>query len=89
MQVEVIRAWRDRFDSETLELAAGARVADALAATRVSQAGVAGWAIHGERATADAVLHDGDRLELLEALVADPKESRRKRARDQAGRRER
>lgn len=86
MRVQVIRAWRDGFDAETLELAAGATVADALAATRVRQDGIAGYAIHGERTTPQALLREGDRLELLEPLLADPKESRRRRARDQAGR---
>ena len=86
MRVQVIRAWRDRFDAEALELEDGATVADALARTRVPQAGIAGLAIHGERTTPQSVLHEGDRLELLEGLLADPRESRRRRARDQAGR---
>ena len=86
MRVQVIRAWRDGFERETLDLADGATVADALAATRIDQDGVAGHAIHGERAGPDSGLREGDRLELLGPLLADPKESRRRRARDQAGR---
>ncbi|HRN61283.1 MAG TPA: RnfH family protein [Luteimonas sp.] len=89
MRVEVVRAWRDRFDAETLELATGATVADALALTRVPREGIAGFAIHGERATGQTPLRDGDRLELLDPLLADPKESRRRRARDQAQRKTR
>lgn len=86
MRVQVIRAWRDRFEAEDLELCAGATIADALAATRIAQDGVAGVAIHGERTTPQAALRDGDRLELLEPLLADPKDSRRRRAQVQAGR---
>ena len=40
-----------------------------------------GVAIHGRRATLDTPLVDGDRVELTRALVADPKDARRKRAR--------
>ena len=86
MHVQVIRAWRERFETEELELEPGASVADALALTRISRDGVAGVAIHGERAQSQTVLRDGDRLELLEPLLADPKESRRRRAQVQAGR---
>ncbi|MDH5833752.1 RnfH family protein [Luteimonas kalidii] len=86
MRVQVIRAWPDRFETEELALAAGATVADALAATRITQQGVAGVAVHGERVQADTPLHEGDRLELLGPLLADPKDSRRRRAQAQAGR---
>ncbi|MCW5580852.1 MAG: RnfH family protein [Luteimonas sp.] len=86
MRVQVVRAWREGFEAEDLELPEGARVADALAATRLSQGGVAGHAIHGERTTPQAVLREGDRLELLGPLLVDPKEARRERARTQAGR---
>lgn len=87
MRVQVIRAWRDRHEAETLELAPGATVAHALERTRIAQKGVAGVAIHGERATPQRVLRDGDRLELLEPLLADPKDARRRRAQGQATRR--
>ncbi len=36
--------------------------------------------IFGKKKTADTVLRDGDRVELYRALLADPKESRRRRA---------
>jgi putative ubiquitin-RnfH superfamily antitoxin RatB of RatAB toxin-antitoxin module len=79
--VEVIRAWPRRFESVRLQLADGACLHDA-----VEQAGWAGddeavaYAIHGQRVTADTVLRDGDRVELLRPLVADPKDARRRRA---------
>ena len=39
-----------------------------------------GYAIHGQRAELTDQLHDGDRVELLRGLLADPKDARRKRA---------
>lgn len=84
MRVQVVRAWREGFEAEDLELPDGARVADALRLTRVPQQGVAGHAIHGERAAPQTALRDGDRLELLGPLLADPKDARRARARAQA-----
>jgi putative ubiquitin-RnfH superfamily antitoxin RatB of RatAB toxin-antitoxin module len=38
------------------------------------------FAIHGQRAVAGTPLRDGDRVELLRPLVADPKDVRRRRA---------
>lgn len=38
------------------------------------------YAIHGQRAAADTPLREGDRVELLRPLVADPKTTRRTRA---------
>ena len=38
------------------------------------------FAVFGKRAAADAGRGDGDRVEITRALVADPKESRRRRA---------
>lgn len=37
--------------------------------------------IFGKRVGLDARLHDGDRVEIYRALMIDPKEARRKRAR--------
>jgi putative ubiquitin-RnfH superfamily antitoxin RatB of RatAB toxin-antitoxin module len=64
----------------------GAVVADAVAASgfvaRFALAGTAlAFAIHGQRARADTPLADGDRVELLRPLVAEPKDRRRSRAR--------
>ncbi len=39
-----------------------------------------GYAVFGIRATSATVLCDGDRLELLRGLQADPKDARRRRA---------
>jgi hypothetical protein len=68
-----------------LELAPGAVVADALRLsglpTRLGLDPAAlSWAIHGQRATLETPLRDGDRVEVLRPLVADPKAARRRRA---------
>ena len=76
-----VSAW-----SIPLLLPAGASVGDALASVNgdARYAGVAaqiaGLAIFGRLVNEDTPLHDGDRVELLRALVADPKQARRERA---------
>lgn len=81
MKVEVIRAWPRRFDAAVLDLPPGSTVADALQHVPMASDEVA-IAIHGVRVTAGTSLAEGDRIELLRPLVADPKESRRRRARE-------
>jgi len=82
--VHAVRAWPGRHQTWTLVLPADARVADALSRLRdrapAALDGVAGQAIYGVRVERDAVLRQGDRLELLAGLQADPKEARRRRA---------
>ncbi|MFT3762336.1 MAG: RnfH family protein [Pseudoxanthomonas sp.] len=81
MKIEVVRAWPRRFESAALELADGATVADAVAAAGFADAEeVAGYAVFGVIAEAGTRLHEGDRVELLRPLLADPKEARRRRA---------
>jgi uncharacterized protein len=81
VRIEVIRAWPRRHESVTVELAAGAKVADALqAAGFTGDPEECGYAIFGVIATAGTPLADGDRLELLRPLQVDPKEARRRRA---------
>ena len=80
MRIEVIQAWPRRHEVLLLELPAGATVADALAAGNLHPSMVDGYAVYGERATADTTLRDGDRVELLRPLLMDPKEARRRRA---------
>ena len=68
-----------------LELAAGAVVEDAVRLSGiVARHGVdlaaVTYALHGRRASAATVLHEGDRVEILRPLVADPKTIRRRRA---------
>lgn len=83
MKVEVVRAWPQRFDAVGLELEEGATVAQAVAAAGFADdAEIVGYAVFGLRAGVDTVLRDGDRLELLRPLLADPKDARRRRAAD-------
>ena len=81
MRVELLRAWPRRFERRELDLPSGSCIAEALSA--------AGWgddhdtvayAVFGVRAGRGTVLREGDRVELLRPLQADPKEARRRRA---------
>jgi uncharacterized protein len=74
----------------TVALDDGATVADALAAARSQALGLevpwdADVGIFGELCDRAAVPLDGDRIELYRPLTADPKESRRARARARKG----
>ena len=80
MKVEVIRAWPRGFESRVVELPEGATVADAMAASGFGMDGVAAQAVFGVRVDGSAPLLDGDRVELLRPLLADPKDARRQRA---------
>ncbi len=91
IRVEVVAAVPDRAWRVDLQLDAGCTAAAAL-----ERAGLIGQvpgldratltlAIYGTAVTAATVLHDGDRLELLRPLLADPKQARRRRARGQGG----
>lgn len=80
MKVELLRAWPRRFERVELDVPPGTRVRDAIArAGWTDDPEVLACAIYGLRVDADTVLHDGDRIELLRPLVADPKDARRKR----------
>ena len=80
MKVEVVLAWPRRFESAWLELAEGATVGEAIERSGLAMEGVAAIAVHGVRVERDAPLREGDRIELLRPLQADPKEARRRRA---------
>ena len=85
MRIEILLARPQAFETWRVDVPIGATVADALAAADLTQAwltaqGIDGFALHGVRAEADARLRDGDRIELLRPLVADPKDARRVRA---------
>ena len=82
LRVEVIEAWPGRIERVRLELEEGATVRAALSAAGRSAARAVG--IHGRRADLEARLADGDRVEIYRALSADPKEARRRRAKQRA-----
>ena len=80
MKVDVVHAWPRRFETRTLELPEGATVEDAARASGFDLADVVAYAVFGLRAEPAQALRDGDRVELLRPLLADPKEARRRRA---------
>ena len=85
MRIEIVLARPRAFESWQVTLPIGANVAQALQAAgftpdALSAQGIDGLALHGVRTTPEAVLREGDRIELLRPLVADPKDARRKRA---------
>jgi putative ubiquitin-RnfH superfamily antitoxin RatB of RatAB toxin-antitoxin module len=87
IRVEVVYALPERAWSARLELPADATAADALMRSGFAStipgfgAEALGFAIYGKPVSAATLLRDGDRLELLRTLIADPKQERRKRAR--------
>lgn len=81
MRIEVLIAWPDHYQARTLKMAAGATVAEAIAAAALPGSEACdGVAVHGVVARPQQALRDGDRVELLRPLQADPKEARRRRA---------
>ena len=69
-----------------VKLADGATAMDALACAGFASSipgfdpETLGFAVFGNLINSATVLHDGDRLELLRPLIADPKQARRQRA---------
>jgi hypothetical protein len=95
MRVTVAVALPGRQEVVALELAKGASLADALQAADLgarfpgedfSRLEVGIW---GVRVARDALLREGDRVEIYRALTADPKETRRRRARPRTSTRSR
>ncbi|HEY8622535.1 MAG TPA: RnfH family protein [Casimicrobiaceae bacterium] len=86
IEVIVVLALPERATQIAVRLPAGATLADALErsglATRHPDVDVARArvGIFGKLADRKAILADGDRVEVYRALVADPKESRLRRA---------
>ncbi len=81
IRVEVVMAWQRHFDAVTLTLPEGSTVADAVTAAALPDAqAVNGYAIFGVTAGLATPLRGGDRVELLRPLQVDPKDARRRRA---------
>jgi len=86
VKVEVCYALPDVATRIPVVLDAHATVEDALVRSRIEdllaldRSGLT-FAIFGRRATLDAALHDGDRVEILRPLTIDPMQARRLRAR--------
>jgi putative ubiquitin-RnfH superfamily antitoxin RatB of RatAB toxin-antitoxin module len=80
VKVQLVRAWPRRFEVVEVELPADARVREAVAMAGWSDdPEVVGYAVFGQRVDVDGLLREGDRVELLRPLLADPKDARRQR----------
>lgn len=79
LKVEVVHALPGHQQVVSLELEAGASALDAVRASGLA-ARYAALAIFGRRVAPETKLRDGDRVELLRPLAADPNEARRRRA---------
>ncbi|TAM94899.1 MAG: RnfH family protein [Rhodanobacteraceae bacterium] len=86
IRVSVVYAGPDRAFNVELTLPKGSRVVDAIETSGI-RAMLPGIAIRDDRigifarkASPDALLSDGDRVEIYRPLKVDPKEARRKRA---------
>jgi uncharacterized protein len=87
IRVAVVYAERDRQTLIELEVPAGTTAAEAVARAALRQAhpGIpadAAIGIHGRLVKPDVVLAAGDRVELYRPLPADPKDTRRRLARE-------
>ena len=78
MRVQLAVAHPERQEVLELELPEGSNVADALVAGGVAAAAVGIWS---RPCTPQALLREGDRVEVYRPLEADPREKRRARAR--------
>ena len=89
IRVEVVYALAEAQQIVDLELEQGATVANALSASRLGEMlpgnSFAGFriGIWGNPVLAETQLRDRDRVEIYRELVADPKQARRQRARQQ------
>lgn len=87
LNIEVV--WVDAqgvVQERTVQLAAGARLQDALAACSVTLLAHQSCGVWGRTKQLDQVLQDGDRVELYQPLKVDPKVARRERFAQQGAR---
>jgi len=85
IEVEVVFALPGREDAVTLRVPEGASLLDAVRASGVLQRhpalrGPLKLGVFGEMKRSEAVVRQGDRIEVYRPLAADPKEARRRRA---------
>jgi putative ubiquitin-RnfH superfamily antitoxin RatB of RatAB toxin-antitoxin module len=78
--VEVVYALPQREASVRLRLPMGATVGEALESSGLARLAGAKFGIFGKVVSADAMLRDGDRVEIYRPLTIDPKDARRRRA---------
>lgn len=86
VRVEIAYVEPGRQFLQALDLAAGASIAEAIAASALAErfplldTASLRVGVFSRPATRDTLLRDGDRVELYRSLIADPKEVRRRRA---------
>lgn len=84
MRIEVIYAMPQRQERESMNLAPGSTVLDAIEASgllqRLPEVKLDRTGVWGRAVSLDTRLRDRDRVEIYRPLIADPKEIRRKRA---------
>lgn len=85
MKVEVVYALPDGADVVIVEVATGASLREAVAASglleRHPEIDPERVGVFGDARDADSIAAEGDRVELYRTLLQDPKEARRTRAR--------
>ena len=92
MKIEIVHATPVEQVIIVMELPPGTSVGEALAVAQSrrllskEQGAYVALARFGQTASAQDILREGDRIELVRPLVADPKESRRRRAEVQSRR---
>ena len=83
MRLTLIAAWADHVDEQTIELADGATLGDALVAFAIGEVSAADVGVWGESVPLNTLLKNGDRIERYRSLIADPKLARHRRANEQ------
>jgi putative ubiquitin-RnfH superfamily antitoxin RatB of RatAB toxin-antitoxin module len=81
LQVEVVYALSRRADSVRVSVPQGATVGEVLEKSGLLPRVRGKVGIFGRVVRADALVADGDRIEIYRPLAIDPKEARRRRAR--------
>ena len=87
IEVEIVYALPDEQFTQTLRVPAGTTIGQAIRQSDVVlrypeiSPDCALVGVFGRRADASSVLHEFDRIEIYRPLIADPKQSRRARAR--------
>jgi putative ubiquitin-RnfH superfamily antitoxin RatB of RatAB toxin-antitoxin module len=86
LRVEVVYALAGRQDIVVLEVPPGTLAGEAVRLSRLPASGLR-LGIGGKAVPESRELRDGDRIDLLRPLAADPKEARRRRAKGRKARR--
>ena len=92
IEVVVVMAWPGCARTRRLRLPVGTTAQQAVRVSAVldgwpaARRDALGLAVFGRAVALDALLDDGDRVEVLRPLTVDPKEARRRRARKRAQR---